>query len=125
MIWAGFGGIFMFLAVALGAFGAHALKNSLSSDRLGVFETAVRYQTVHALALFACAWVHQSWPSRVALAAGACFVAGAVLFCGSLYLLVLLDQPRFGIATPFGGIAFLAGWLLLTAAIVRSGKPAG
>jgi uncharacterized membrane protein YgdD (TMEM256/DUF423 family) len=114
------GALFALTAVAAGAFGAHALKSWLSSERLGVFETAVRYQALHALALFACAWVLQSWPSRAALAAGACFIAGMVLFCGSLYLLVLVGEPRFGIVTPFGGIAFLAGWTLLIVATVKS-----
>jgi uncharacterized membrane protein YgdD (TMEM256/DUF423 family) len=91
---------------------------------MSAFETAVRYQLMHALALLACAWVLQTWPSRMALAAGACFMAGAVLFCGSLYLLVLAGEPRFGWVTPFGGLGFLAGWTLLTIAIVMSGKPA-
>jgi uncharacterized membrane protein YgdD (TMEM256/DUF423 family) len=118
------GALFALTAVAAGAFGAHALKATLPAERLGAFETAVRYQGLHALALFACAWVLQTWPSRMALAAGACFVAGIVLFCGSLYLLALLGQPRLGIVTPFGGIGFLAGWTLLAVAIVKSRRSA-
>ena len=106
-------------AVAAGAFGAHALKNSVAPERLAAFETAVRYQLVHALALFACAWALQSWPSRAALAAGACFLCGTLLFSGSLYALVLCDQPRLGLVTPLGGVAFLAGWILLIRAVTK------
>jgi uncharacterized membrane protein YgdD (TMEM256/DUF423 family) len=116
------GALFALAAVAAGAFGAHALKSRLAIDRLGTFETAVRYQGLHALALFACAWVLQSWPSRMAVAAGICFAVGIGLFCGSLYALALLDEPRFGAITPFGGIAFLAGWILLAMAILSSRK---
>lgn len=116
------GALFALAAVAAGAFGAHALKSRLSIDRLGTFETAVRYQGLHALALFACAWVLQSWPSRMAVAAGICFAVGIGLFCGSLYALALLDEPRFGAITPFGGIAFLAGWMLLAMAVLSSRK---
>lgn len=116
------GALFALADVAAGAFGAHALKAWLTADRLGAFDTAVRYQGLHALALFACAWVMQSWPSRIAFAAGACFAIGTVLFCGSLYALALLGEPRFGLITPFGGITFLAGWTLLAVAILKSGK---
>ena len=114
------GALFALTGVAAGAFGAHALKAWLPVERISVFETAVRYQTLHALALFVCAWVLQSWPSRIALAAGACFAIGILLFCGSLYLLALLGEPRFGIVTPLGGIAFLAGWAALAAAALKS-----
>jgi len=119
------GALFALTGVAAGAFGAHALKAWLAVERIAVFETAVRYQALHALALFACAWVLQHWPSRMALAAGACFIVGTVLFCGSLYLLALVGEPRFGIVTPFGGIAFIAGWTLLLAAIVKFRKLSG
>jgi uncharacterized membrane protein YgdD (TMEM256/DUF423 family) len=114
------GALFALTGVAAGAFGAHALRSWLPVEKLSVFDTAVRYQGLHALALFASAWVLQSWPSRLALAAGVSFAAGIVLFCGSLYLVALLGEPRFGIATPFGGIAFLAGWTLLAAAALKS-----
>jgi len=102
--------------VGAGAFGAHSLKSVLTAGRLNAYDTAVRYQQVHALALFACAWALQTWPSRLAFAAGVCLATGAVLFCGSLYLVALLDEPRFAIVTPFGGFALLAGWILLAAA---------
>jgi len=113
------GALFALTGVAAGAFGAHALKSWLPSERISVFDTAVRYQGLHALALFACAWVLQNWPSRIALAAGVCFASGIVLFSGSLYLVALLGEPRFGIATPFGGLAFLAGWALLAVATLK------
>jgi uncharacterized membrane protein YgdD (TMEM256/DUF423 family) len=116
------GAIFGLTGVAAGAFGAHALKSLLPPERLGAFETAVRYQGLHALALFACAWVMQTWPSRIAAAAGVCFAAGTVLFCGSLYLIALLGEPRLGIVTPFGGVAFLVAWTLLVVAVVKSNK---
>jgi uncharacterized membrane protein YgdD (TMEM256/DUF423 family) len=114
------GALFALTGVAAGAFGAHALKSRLPIDRLAVFETAVRYQLLHALALLACAWVLQTWPGRAARAAGACFTAGILLFSGSLYLLALLGDPRAGILTPFGGLGFLAGWTLLVAAILKA-----
>lgn len=101
-----------FLAVAAGAFGAHALRSQVTPDRLAVFETAVRYQMYHAIGLFICAWLTaQGW--RLAPRAGWLFVLGVVLFSGSLYLLVLTGVTAFGIITPLGGAAFLGGWLLL------------
>jgi uncharacterized membrane protein YgdD (TMEM256/DUF423 family) len=116
------GALFALTAVAAGAFGAHALRAWLPADRMGAFETAARYQGLHALALFGCAWALQTWPGRLALAAGACFAAGIVLFCGSLYVLALSGEARFGVVTPLGGMSLLAGWALLTAAIARSGR---
>ena len=100
-------------AVALGAFGAHGLESRVSGERLEVFETAARYQMYHALALFAVAWAHSRWPGRAAKLAGWLFIAGIVLFSGSLYMLVLLDRPQLGAITPLGGVAFMAGWLSL------------
>jgi uncharacterized membrane protein YgdD (TMEM256/DUF423 family) len=114
------GAVLGLTGVAAGAFGAHAAKAWMGPEHLGVFETATRYQVVHALALFACAWVLQSWPGRAAWAAGACFVAGTLLFSGSLYLLALLGEPRCGVITPLGGFGLLAGWALLAVALVRS-----
>jgi uncharacterized membrane protein YgdD (TMEM256/DUF423 family) len=114
------GAVLGLTGVAAGAFGTHAARAWMAPERLGVFETATRYQVLHALALFACAWVLQSWPGRTAWAAGACFVAGTVLFSGSLYLLALLGEPRFGVITPLGGLGLLAGWALLAVALVRS-----
>lgn len=112
-----------FVGVAAGAFGAHALKARLAPDLLSIFEVGVRYQLVHALALFAVAWACARWPGRLAAASGWAFVAGTVLFSGSLYLLALTGIRAFGVVTPVGGVLFLAGWLLLAAAAWRGGPP--
>jgi uncharacterized membrane protein YgdD (TMEM256/DUF423 family) len=109
----GIGCISAFLAVALGAFGAHALKNSLSPEMLATFEVGVRYQMYHALALLAVAWTCTRWPGATVNASGWLFAAGTVLFSGSLYVLALSGVRWLGAITPLGGIAFLAGWLCL------------
>jgi len=108
-----------FVAVALGAFGAHALKSRLSPDLLAVFEVGVRYQMYHALALLAVAWASTQWPSAVLNAGGWLFVAGTVLFCGSLYALALSGVRGLGAITPIGGLAFLGGWACLVWAVLR------
>lgn len=108
-----------FVAVGAGAFGAHGLKAWLAPDLLAVFETAARYQMFHALALLAVAWAVGRWPGRAASASGWCFIAGSVIFCGSLYLLALSGVRAFGAITPVGGVLFLAGWLLLAIAAWR------
>ena len=100
-----------FVGVAFGAFGAHALRSRLSPDMLAVFETGVRYQMYHAFALFAAAWGWARWPSRAFAWAGGLFVAGIVIFSGSLYLLAFTGERWLGAVTPVGGLAFLAGWL--------------
>jgi uncharacterized membrane protein YgdD (TMEM256/DUF423 family) len=106
------GSISAFLAVAAGAFGAHALKTQVSPEHLAAFETGARYQMYHAIALFITAWLaEQGW--SLARPAGWLFVAGTLLFSGSLYLLALTGTTRFGLITPLGGIAFLLGWLCL------------
>jgi len=115
------GALLAFAAVAAGAFGAHALKARLPADALAVFETAVRYHLVHALALFAVAWATTQWPGRAANVSGWLFIAGIVLFSGSLYLLVLTGQRSFGAITPLGGVSLLAGWLALAWAAWRGG----
>ena len=107
-------------AVALGAFGAHALKAQLAAPVLATFEVAVRYQMYHALALIAVAWVHVQWPGPLVLAAGWLFLAGIVVFSGSLYLLTLLGPTWLGAVTPFGGAAMIAGWACLAAGVWRA-----
>jgi uncharacterized membrane protein YgdD (TMEM256/DUF423 family) len=107
------GSLSAFLAVGLGAFGAHALKARLSADMLGTFEVGVRYQMYHALALLAAGWAHTRWPSAALTASGWLFIAGTVVFSGSLYLLSLSSVRWLGAITPFGGLALLAGWLCL------------
>jgi uncharacterized membrane protein YgdD (TMEM256/DUF423 family) len=99
-----------FAAVALGAFGAHALRARVGPELLATFETGVRYHMYHALALFACAWAQERWGSPLFGYAGWLFVAGIVFFSGSLYLLTLTGQRWWGAVTPLGGLAFLAGW---------------
>jgi uncharacterized membrane protein YgdD (TMEM256/DUF423 family) len=107
------------IAVAAGAFGAHALRARLSPEYLAVFETAARYQMYHALALLAVAWAVTRWPSPLAVWAGWLFVTGTVLFSGSLYILALTGTRWWGAVTPLGGVAFLAGWLCLALAALR------
>jgi uncharacterized membrane protein YgdD (TMEM256/DUF423 family) len=102
-----------FLGVALGAFGAHALKAKLAPDMLAAFETGVRYQMYHVFALVAAAWAWARWPRRLFVVAGGLFAAGIVVFSGSLYLLALTGTRWLGAITPLGGLAFLAGWLCL------------
>lgn len=101
------------VAVALGAFGAHALRARLVPDMLVVFEIGVRYQMYHALALLAVGGVAGRWGGGAVAAAGWLFVAGTVLFSGSLYLLAFTGQRWLGAVTPLGGAAFLAGWAAL------------
>ncbi|MGH7896072.1 MAG: DUF423 domain-containing protein [Candidatus Binatia bacterium] len=107
------------LAVAAGAFGAHGLRNRLTPEMLAVFETAVRYQMYHALALLAVAWATVRWPGSAAPTAGWLFVAGIVVFSGSLYGFALTGVRWLGAVTPFGGLAFLAGWAVLARAAWR------
>ncbi len=98
------------LAVALGAFGAHGLESRVGPDRLDVFETGVRYHLVHALALLAVGFAASRWPGAATNAAGALFLAGIVVFSGSLYAMTFTGHRWLGALTPIGGVAFLAGW---------------
>jgi uncharacterized membrane protein YgdD (TMEM256/DUF423 family) len=107
------GAVSAFIGVAAGAFGAHGLKGRLPADLFDVFEVGVRYQMYHALGLLAVAWAMSRWPAGALSVAGWMFVAGTVLFSGSLYALSLSGARWFGAVTPFGGLAFLAGWALL------------
>ncbi|MNM93295.1 hypothetical protein D3C81_1056640 [compost metagenome] len=104
---------FGFTGVALGAFAAHGLKARLSAEYLTVFQTAVHYQQIHALALFGVALLSAHIGGSLVGIAGWLFTAGILLFSGSLYLLVLTGTPMLGMITPIGGVAFLGGWLLL------------
>ncbi len=113
MPWARLGAAAMFLAVALGAFGAHGLRQRLTPEMLSVFEVGVRYHVYHAFALFAVAWISIRNPGTLAQTSGWAFVVGIVLFSGSLYLLALTGTKWLGAITPLGGVAFLVGWVLL------------
>jgi uncharacterized membrane protein YgdD (TMEM256/DUF423 family) len=107
------------LGVALGAFGAHGLKRRLSPERLETFESGVRYQVYHALALLAAGLLAEWLPgSGLASAAGWLFLGGVILFSGSLYLLVFTGQRRWGAVAPLGGLALIAGWACLALAAV-------
>ena len=101
------------IAVALGAFGAHGLRARIVPDMLMTFEIGVRYQIYHAFALLAVGAAANRLPSGGVAAAGWLFVAGTVIFSGSLYVLALTGQRWLGAVTPFGGVAFLAGWAAL------------
>ncbi len=114
------GAVLAALGVAAGAFGAHALRARLSPEMLSVFETGVRYHLIHALALLAVAWAGTRWPGGAVNAAGWLFLAGTVLFSGSLYALTLSGIRALGAITPFGGVAFIAGWLTLAWAVFKA-----
>jgi uncharacterized membrane protein YgdD (TMEM256/DUF423 family) len=107
-----------FIAVALGAFGAHGLRGRLTPEMLAVFETGVRYHMYHALAIIATALVMGRGAGRLATAAGWLFTAGIVLFSGSLYALALSGMTVLGAITPVGGVAFLLGWACLAFAVI-------
>jgi len=100
-----------FIAVAAGAFGAHALKHRLDPDMLTVFEIGVRYQMYHALALLGVGFAGAKWPGKLMNAGGCLFIIGTVFFSGSLYQLSLTGTKWLGAVTPIGGGIWLAGWL--------------
>ena len=102
-----------FTGVALGAFAAHGLKQRLTPEYLAVFQTGTHYQLIHALALFGVGLLAMHTPGRLVNLAGGAFALGILLFSGSLYLLTLSGIGKLGIITPFGGLAFLVGWLCL------------
>jgi len=107
------------IAVALGAFGAHGLEQRVTPERLQTFETGVKYHMYHALALLVVGWAAAQFPGWPLQAAGYLFLAGIVLFSGSLYLLVLTDTPWLGAVTPLGGVDFIVGWALLAWGVLR------
>ena len=113
------------LSVALGAFGAHSLKRIVSPEAVATFETGVRYQFYHTFALLLIAVLYEKFPNKWLVWAGNSFLLGILLFCGSLYLLTLLNATntvglrKIGIVTPFGGLFFIAGWLLLMWGVSR------
>lgn len=113
-----FGAILGALGVALGAFGAHALKDMLTqSGRLDTFELAVRYEFYHAFALLATGIIQHFIDSKYLRSAAGFFVAGSIFFSGSLYLLCFTNNTAFAMATPFGGVLLIVGWLFLAMGI--------
>lgn len=123
------GAFYALFAVILGAFGAHALKGKLTAEQLNSFSTATDYQFMHALALLAVAiiaqvWAAQSIESRLLSYSGYAFIAGTLLFSGSIYLLVLTGIRHIGpiniaLVTPLGGSILIIGWALLLAAALK------
>ena len=111
------GAILGALGVALGAFGAHGLKDRVEASSIEVWQTAASYQMWHALALIAVAWVMAEGSSTAARVSGYAFTVGVVLFSGSLYVLVLSGQKWLGAITPLGGLAFIVGWVSLAVAL--------
>jgi uncharacterized membrane protein YgdD (TMEM256/DUF423 family) len=111
--WIGAGAVLAGTGVALGAFGAHALKTQVSPEDLATWKTAVEYQLIHALALLVVGLLSASRRGPTAGRAGMAFVAGIALFSGSLYVLVLSGIRALGAVTPLGGVAFLLGWAFL------------
>lgn len=107
------------LGVVAGAFGAHGLETRVTAERLETFQTGVTYQMYHALALLFVGWAVMQWGHWAIQGAGYCFIAGILIFSGSLYLLVLTDTPWLGAVTPLGGVAFIAGWMLLAWGIAQ------
>ena len=110
-----------FSGVALGAFAAHGLKHQLTPAYFAVFQTGAHYQLIHALALFGVGLLALLRPAPLVNCAGALFALGIALFSGSLYALTLSGISALGIVTPFGGMAFLAGWLCLGLAAWKLG----
>jgi uncharacterized membrane protein YgdD (TMEM256/DUF423 family) len=113
------------LSIILGAFGAHALKEIFTSDILQVYETAVRYQMYHAFALLAAGILYKEFTNKKIKLAGDLFIAGIILFSGSLYALCFIEYQHLssllwiGAITPLGGLCFIIGWLLLFAGAVK------
>lgn len=112
------------LAVMLGAFAAHGLKQILTVDTLQIFETAVRYQFYHVFALLGVGILYAAFPGKFIKWAGNLFIAGIIIFSGSLYLLCYVKQNQLplnwiGAITPFGGAAFIIGWIMIFLAVVK------
>ncbi len=118
--WLLVGAVNGFLAVAAGAFAAHGLESAVDARALAIFQTAAHYHLTHALAIVGASLASKEVNPSLARAAAALFTAGIVLFCGSLYVLVLTGSNAFVLVTPVGGLLLLAGWIALAAsAFVR------
>ena len=113
------------VGVGLGAFGAHGLKQIVPPETVATFQTGVQYQMYHVLALLATAIIYERFANKMIRWAGICFISGILLFSGSLYILTVLKATStvglngIGIITPFGGLFFIAGWLLLFAGVAK------
>lgn len=113
------GAVCALIAVAAGAFGAHALAERLTPDRLATFETGARYQMYHAFALIAAAWAAGRWPGSMAGTAAMFFLVGIVVFSGTCYALALGSPRWLGAVTPLGGVSLMIGWALLAFTALR------
>ncbi len=120
-LWILLAGINGFLAVALNAYGTHGLADVLTAEGVANFDLAAQYQLVHGVGLLAVAWL-ASRSSFFGNAAGALFVAGIVLFSGSLYVQEITGSGAFSQVTPFGGGAFMLGWIIIALSGLRVGK---
>lgn len=120
-LWFALGSLLTMTGVMTGAFAAHALEDRLSADELDTWQTAARYHIYHALALLAVAWAADRWGGGLVNAAGWLFVAGIIIFSGSLYALSTTGLRVLGAITPLGGLCFIIGWALLALAAIRAG----
>ena len=121
-LWILLGGVNAFMAVALGAFGAHALRGRLTVDMMEVYKTGANYQMVHGLALILIGIWAERRVGRLSDAVGALLTAGIVLFSGSLYALSVTGSRAWGAITPLGGLCFLSGWALFVIVTARPVK---
>jgi len=116
-LWWKIGGISGALAVSFGAFGAHALRDRVSDEKiLAAYNTGAHYHLVHSFALLACSYLNKP-QSNIA---GSLFLSGIVLFSGSLYMLGMSENRKWGAITPIGGLGFIAGWLVLAFAKLKT-----
>lgn len=114
------GGILAALSVAIGAFGAHGLKDYLAkTGRADVFETAVKYQFYHVFGIIIVALLMSNYNSKLLNYSGYAFLGGIVLFSGSLYALIATQNTKLGAITPLGGLLFIAGWVLMVMAVSK------
>jgi uncharacterized membrane protein YgdD (TMEM256/DUF423 family) len=117
--WIAIAALNMFIAVAAGAFGAHGLKAILTPEMLAIWQTAVHYQMIHALALLATGILMQHWTEALLKTSALAFLSGILVFSGSLYALALTGIKILGAITPVGGVAFLIGWAMLAWCALR------
>ena len=120
IIWIIIGSALAALAVAIGAFGAHGLKSRVSADDLVIFETGVRYQMNHSLALILLGLIGVNFQSNIVQLPAILFLAGIIIFSGTLYLIPLTGLRWFGAITPIGGTALILGWIVLIFNLIRS-----
>lgn len=110
---------FLALAVAIGAFGAHALKARLTAEMMQIYKTGVEYHFYHGMGLFLAGVLAISYPSKLLKWSAVFLTSGIVLFSGSLYILAVSGQSFIGAITPFGGISFITGWILIFIAVFK------